>query len=76
MINLLHTSLKKIYIYTLQHYTYVHIALIKKIIYNHITVYYIGLAADPDDCNTHYKLAYIETDGIQLSENICLPRIK
>lgn len=62
--------------YTLQQYTYVHIALIKKIIYNHIMVYYIGLAADPDGCNTRYKLTYIETDGTQLSENICLPRIK
>lgn len=76
MINLSHMLLKKIYsIYTLQQYTYVHIALIKKIIYNHITVYYIGLA-DLDDCNTHYKSTYIEIDGTQLSENICSPRIK
>lgn len=65
------------YVYTLQQYTYLHIAVIReKIIYNHITVYYIGFAADPDDCNTRYKLTYIETDGIQLSENICSPRIK
>lgn len=62
--------------YTLQQYTYVHIALIRKIIYNHITAYYIELAADLDGYNTRYKLAYIETDGTQLSENICSPRIK
>jgi len=39
--------------------------------YNYITVYYIEFAADPDDHNIHYKLVYIETNGTQLSGNIC-----
>jgi hypothetical protein len=38
--------------------------------YSHVTVYCIGLVADPDH-NIRYKLAYIEIDGTRLSENIC-----
>jgi len=39
--------------------------------YNYITVYYIELAADLDGHSTRYKLIYIETNGTQLSGNIC-----